>query len=99
MVTLNGFQGRKTADRQPLLAAIDHSVNMLRDDRPCLHQDRVILLPHLLINGKRSLDRGRRDDFFNFNRIHSRPAPPRVFWPVTAQPPHCREASRVHANP
>jgi hypothetical protein len=46
---------------------------MLGEDLSCLHEDRVVLLPHLSLDGKRSLDRGRRDDFFNFIRIHGRP--------------------------
>lgn len=90
MVTLDGFQAHKTADCQPLLVvlpAIDHSVNMLGEDLSCLHEDRVVLLPHLPIDGKRSLDRGRRDDFFNFNRIHGRPpdanAPARRLGPIS----------------
>jgi hypothetical protein len=90
VVTLDGFQVYKTADCQPLLVvlpAIDRSVNMLGEDLSCLHEDRVVLLPHLPIDGKRSLDRGRRDDFFNFNRIHGPPpdanAPARRLGPIS----------------
>jgi len=51
VVTLNGLQVHKTADRQPqlvVLAAIDHSVNMSRDLRTfecpkCDYAQRVLV--------------------------------------------------------
>jgi len=50
------------ADSQPMLVAlspIDHCIDSLGEDFPCLHYNRPIMLPQLLVDGKRALNCGR----------------------------------------
>jgi hypothetical protein len=68
MVTLNGPQVDKTTDSQSLLIAlalINHSVNMLSEDFPCLYDNRLIMLPKLLVKEKCAFDGGGGNDLFD----------------------------------